>query len=134
MARDAAVGAETPGDDGLSPPEHIRRLAHVAGNGELLWPHLAAVQAANWMAQAGLAIWGGEVYSPRGPFTAVMVDEWRTIPERGEDEDWLTYVRRGQAQALRAIEAHSTSDAPLHGRGETLFFLAGQPRSGFRGE
>jgi hypothetical protein len=133
MARDATVGAETAGDDVLLPPERIRRLAHVAGNGELLWPRVAAIEAARWMADAGLAIWGGEVYAPKGPFTAVMVDEWRTQPERRDGEDWLSYVGRGLAQALAEIEAHSDPDgaAPIHARGETLYFLAAHPERGF---
>lgn len=121
----AAGGADVP-----QPPEHIRQSAHVAGNGELLWPRSGAITAAKWIASNGLAIWGGEVYAPRGPFTAVMVNEWRTEPELAADEPWAEYVRRGLGQALTAIEMY-----PAPGRAaESLYFLAYHSPSGFAGE
>lgn len=114
-------------DSGVpQPPEHLRRDAHVAGNGELLWPRAPAVEAARWIAGSGLAIWGGEVYVPRGPFTAVMVSEWRTEPSRQRDEAWPAYVERCLAQALVAIEARAGDRAA-----EALYFLAYHPESGF---
>ncbi len=120
-----AGGADVP-----QPPEHIREGAHVAGNGELLWPRAGAIAAANWMAASGLAIWGGEVYAPRGPFTAMMVNEWRTEPELVANEAWSEYVRRGLAQALAAIDRY-----PAPGRApEALYFLAYHSPSGFAGE
>jgi hypothetical protein len=113
-----------------APPEHIRRGAHVAGNGELLWPRSEAIAAANWMAASELAIWGGEVYAPRGPFTAVMVNEWRTEPELAPDEPWMDYVKRGLEQAVEAIGKY-----PARGRAdESLYFLAYHSRGGFAGE
>jgi len=117
------------------PPERIRRLAHVAGNGELLWPRAVAVDAARWVADTDMAIWGGEVYAPKGPFTALMIGEWRTDPQHGSDEPWHEYVDRGLAQALRAIEA---DEGPTDGMrraagasGDRLYFLAYHPESGF---
>ena len=112
------------------PPEHIRQGAHVAGNGELLWPRSGAVAAASWIASSGLGIWGGEVYAPRGPFTAVMVNEWRTDPELAAGEPWAEYVRRGLEQALAAIERYSTHDRA----DESLYFLAYHSESGFAGD
>jgi hypothetical protein len=112
------------------PPEHIRSGAHVAGNGELLWPRSGAVAAASWIASSGLAIWGGEVYAPRGPFTAVMVNEWRTEPELAAGEPWTEYVRRGLEQALAAIERYPARDRAS----EALYFLAYHSPSGFAGE
>jgi hypothetical protein len=114
------------GDDLPQPPAHLRGGAHVAGNGELLWPRAAAVEAARWMAGSGLAIWGGEVYAPKGPFTAVMVSEWRTEPSRGADETWPAYVGRCLAQAVDAIDAQAADRAA-----EALYFLAYHPESGF---
>ena len=120
----AAGGADVP-----QPPEHIRQGAHVAGNGELLWPRSGAIAAANWIASSGLAIWGGEVYAPRGPFTAVMVNEWRTEPELAPDEQWTNYVTRGLEQAVKAIERY-----PAPGRAdESLYFLAYHSPAGFAG-
>jgi hypothetical protein len=124
---DEAAGA---GVDELQPPEHIRNGAHVAGNGELLWPRSGAVAAANWIASSGLAIWGGEVYAPRGPFTAVMVNEWRTEPELVTGELWTEYVGRGLEQALAAIERYPARDRAA----EALYFLAYHSTSGFAGE
>jgi hypothetical protein len=124
------------GDEGAAaadvpqPPEHIRHGAHVAGNGELLWPRSGAFEAANWIATNGLAIWGGEVYAPRGPFTAVMVNEWRTEPELTAGEPWAEYVTRGLEQALAAIERYPTNDRA----DESLYFLAYHSPSGFAGE
>jgi len=125
---DEAVGAADAGAP--APPEHIRHGAHVAGNGELLWPRSEAIAAAMWMAANELAIWGGEVYAPRGPFTAVMVNEWRTEPELAPDEPWMVYVRRGLEQAVEAIEKY-----PAPGRAaESLYFLAYHSPAGFAGE
>lgn len=122
----AAAGAA----DVPQPPEHIRQGAHVAGNGELLWSRGGAIAAANWIATTGLAIWGGEVYAPRGPFTAMMVNEWRTEPELVANEPWSEYVRRGLEQALAAIDKY-----PVPGRAaEALYFLAYHSPSGFAGE
>jgi hypothetical protein len=107
-------------------PADLRRAAHVAGNGELLWPRAAALEVARRLAADGLAIWGGEVYAPKGPFTAVMVDEWRTEPGRGPEEDWASYVERGLQQALAAISEYPESE-PAGGAGEggrSLYFLA----------
>jgi hypothetical protein len=124
---DAAAGG---GADVPQPPEHIRQGAHVAGNGELLWSRAGAIAAANWIATSGLAIWGGEVYAPRGPFTAMMVNEWHTEPELVANEAWSEYVRRGLAQALVAIDRY-----PAPGRAaEALYFLAYHSPSGFAGE
>ena len=121
----AAAGAGVP-----QPPEHIRSGAHVAGNGELLWAHSGAIAAASWIASSGLAIWGGDVYAPRGPFTAVMVNEWRTEPELAIDEPWTEYVRRGLEQALAAIERYPAPDRA----NEALYFLAYHSPAGFAGE
>jgi hypothetical protein len=121
----AAGGAEVP-----QLPEHIREGAHVAGNGELLWPRSGAIAAATWIVSNGLGIWGGEVYAPRGPFMAMMVNEWRTEPELGADEPWTDYARRGLEQALAAITKY-----PAPGRAaEALYFLAYHSPSGFAGE
>ncbi|HZK73817.1 MAG TPA: hypothetical protein VFD88_07445 [Clostridia bacterium] len=128
MERDEAAAAA----DGAAPqpPEHIRQGAHVAGNGELLWPRSGAIAAANWIASSGLGIWGGEVYAPRGPFTAVMVNEWRTEPELDADEPWAGYVSRGLEQAIAAIGRY-----PATGRAdEALYFLAYHSPFGFAGE
>jgi hypothetical protein len=114
-------------DGGIpQPPEQLRRGAHVAGNGELLWPRAPAFEAARWIAGSGLAIWGGEVYVPKGPFTAVMVSEWRTEPSRRPDEGWPAYVERCLEQALVAIEAGAGGRAA-----EALYFIAYHPESGF---
>lgn len=116
------------------PPEYIRRAAHVAGNGELLWPRRGAGEAVRWMAANQMGIWGGEVYSPRGPFTAVMVNEWRTEPQQGSEEPWSSYVARGLVQALEAIDSYPTSE---HGdrqpdqADELLYFLAYHSQAGF---
>ena len=121
----AADGADVP-----QPPEHIRQGAHVAGNGELLWPRAGAIAAANWIASSGFAIWGGEVYAPRGPFTAVMVNEWRTEPELVANEPWSEYVKRGLEQAVAAIDRY-----PAPGRAaEALYFLAYHSPAGFAGD
>ncbi len=114
-------------DSGVpQPPDDLRHSAHVAGNGELLWPRGPAVEAARWIAESGLAIWGGEVYVPKGPFTAVMVSEWRTEPSRRPDEAWPAYVERCLEQALVAIEVSSGERTA-----EALYFLAYHPESGF---
>jgi hypothetical protein len=104
-------------------PERIRRGAHVTGGGELLWPRGEAVEAARWLAAHDLAIWGGEVYAARGPFTAAMVSEWRTAPDRAPDEPWPAYVRRSLEQALDAIAGEGAT--------RPLFFLAYHSRAGF---
>jgi hypothetical protein len=124
-------------EDLPQPPEQIRQSAHVAGNGELLWPRAAAIEVARWIGVSELAIWGGEVYSPRGPFTAVMVHEWRTDPGRGVDEPWLSYVERGLAQALEAIEKYPSSDPvsrTAESTAQSLYFLAYHTQAGFPGE
>jgi hypothetical protein len=90
-------------------PPAIRSGAHVTGGGELLWNRESARQAAAWLAASGSALLGGEVYIPRGPFTAVMVDEWETFPRQLPSEDWADYVRRSLDRALEAIETFHTS-------------------------
>ena len=132
---DDGVEGDGSGLEVPKPPEGIRREAHVAGNGELLWPQAAAVEAARWIAGTDMAIWGGEVYAPRGPFTALMVGEWRTDPQHGPDEPWHEYVERGLAQALQAIEADTTTGDRVRRTSDTgggrLYFLAYHPESGF---
>ncbi len=63
---------------------------------------------------------------PKGPFTAVMVSEWRTEPSRQPDEEWPAYVERCLEQALVAIEVRAGERAA-----EALYFLAYHPESGF---
>ena len=122
-------------EDIPQPPEQIRKGAHVAGNGELLWPRADAIDAARWIAASGLAIWGGEVYSPRGPFTAVMVNEWRTEPGMDANEPWSAYIERGLEQALAAIEKFPTSESLTRdGTAQPLYFLAYHSPTGFVGE
>lgn len=97
--------------------------AHVAGNGERLWPAAQAIEVATWLAGHDLAIWGGEVYAPRGPFAATMVSEWRTEPGPGPGEPWSGYVGRGLDQALAAIDRSAEAGS--------LFFLAYHSPAGF---
>ena len=111
-------------------PAGLRAAAHEAGNGELLWPAERAAEVASWLAAQDRAIWGGEVFQPRGEFTAVLLDEWRTIPGRDEDGDWAGYVQRGRDQALDAIAAHAGDASMAEG---LLFFFAHEGRDGFRG-
>jgi len=113
----------------LAPPAELRRHAHVAGNGELLWPHEYAEQAARWAAAEGNGIWGGEVYAPRGPFTAMMVREWRTEPEWHPGEPWPGFVSRALEQTIAALaaEADATGDG-------LLYFLAYAPEDTFEEE
>jgi hypothetical protein len=99
----------------------------VAGNGELLWPDDAAREAARWAAANGLGIWGGEVFAPRGPFTAMMVGEWRTEPEWRSSEPWADFVERALAQALEAIARTAGGE----GGAASLIFLAYAPLGGF---
>ena len=137
MDRQGTDGSTAVPDDPPLPPEQIRKGAHVAGNGELLWPRADAIEAARWIAGTGLAIWGGEVYSQQGPFTAVMVNEWRTDPGRGEDEAWPAYVERGLEQALAAIEKYPLSYSVTRtadGTAQALYFLAYHSPAGFAGE
>ncbi|MBJ7599478.1 MAG: hypothetical protein DLM67_18190 [Candidatus Nephthysia bennettiae] len=126
MEADRTAGQRHCDGEEPEPPEHLRRLAHVAGNGELLWPREAALEAVRWLAASGLAIWGGEVYASRGTFTAVMVAEWRTEPAHDADEGWSRYVQRSLAQALDAIQRlpdeRSTGTGDAAGR--SLYFLA----------
>ncbi|MGI8609053.1 MAG: hypothetical protein ACR2MY_07470 [Candidatus Dormibacteria bacterium] len=114
-------------------PAWIRDAAHVAGNGELMWPRPGAIDAAEWLAQNGMAIWGGEVYTGRGPFMAVMVGEWRTEPELERNEEWHTYIQRGLAQALAAITNHPL-DSGAEAAGRTFYFLSYHSAAGFPGE
>lgn len=111
------------------PPPDLRRRAHVAGNGELLWPRSAAVDAAIWAAHEGHGIWGGEVFAPRGPFTAMMVREWRTEPEWSIREPWTQFVARALEQTLTALESER-----MHGDEDLLYFLAYAPQSTFDNE
>ncbi len=113
-------------EDALQPPAALRRHAHVAGNGELLWPHSIAAEAAKWAAGQANGIWGGEVYAPRGPFTAMMVREWRTEPEWGAGEPWPRFVARALQQTLTALEAEGRK-----GPEGLLYFLAYAPESSF---
>ena len=110
-------------------PDALRRRAHVAGNGELLWPYAAAADAARWAAGAGNGIWGGEVFAPRGPFTAMMVGEWRTEPQWREGEPWALFVSRSLEQAVAALEAKWPGNPEA-----LLFFLAYAPESTFAEE
>ena len=111
------------------PPLDLRNLAHVAGNGELLWPRSAAVDAARWAAGEGYGMWGGEVFAPRGPFTAMLIHEWRTEPEWDTSEPWTEFVTRALEQTLGALE---TEDEPSHEG--LLYFLAYGPQSTFDDE
>ncbi len=110
----------------LQPPAALRRHAHVAGNGELLWPRSVAADAARWVAAEGNGIWGGEVYAPRGPFTAMMVREWRTEPEWGPGEPWPAFVSRALEQTVVALDAEGRDDSE-----GLLYFLAYAPESKF---
>jgi hypothetical protein len=111
------------------PPPDLRRFAHVAGNGELLWPRSAAVDAAGWAAGEGYGIWGGEVFSPRGPFTAMMIREWRTEPEWSAGEPWPEFIARALEQTLTALE--TMDEQSQEG---LLYFLAYGPQSTFDDE
>jgi hypothetical protein len=84
----------------LRPPAHLRSAVHVAGNGELFWPTDVAGAAATWLAGAGLAIVGGEVYRRFRGAWATYLREWTTTPARLPAEPWEAYVERGLAQAL----------------------------------
>ncbi len=110
----------------LQPPAALRRHAHVAGNGELLWPLSVAADAARWAAGEANGIWGGEVYAPRGPFTAMMVREWRTEPDWSAGEPWADFVSRALEQTLMALEAEGRKDSE-----GLLYFLAYAPESTF---
>jgi hypothetical protein len=108
------------------PPPELQRRAHKAGEGELLWPRDAAVDAVSWAAAAGIGIRGGEVYSPAGPFAAVMVEEWHTEPPWGPGEDWDEYVRRGLDRALAEISRDREPPSGTDTAGRSLYFLAYQ--------
>lgn len=116
-------------DQPPQPPPDLRRRAHVAGNGELLWPRAAALEAARWAANAGCGIWGGEVFAPRGPFTAVMVREWRTEPEWHEGEPWAGFVARALEQTVAALERDESANQE-----GLLYFLAYASGSRFADE
>ena len=113
-------------ENSLEPPAALRRQAHVAGNGELLWPLSVAADAARWAAGQANGIWGGEVYAPRGPFTAMMIREWRTEPEWGAGEPWPQFVARALDQTLSALDAEGQA-----GQAGLLYFLAYAPESTF---
>ena len=137
MHEEQAAAAHFPDGEADQLPERIRSGAHVVGNGELLWLRPEAIAAARWIAASGMAIWGGEVYSPRGPFSAVMVNEWRTDPEWRPGEDWQRYVSNGLEQALAAIDTFPGADQEVRGRDGTsrsLYFLAYHSPAGFPGE
>ena len=129
--------AHAPSAESRALPQQLADRAHVAGNGELLWPRPEAGEAARWFAASGLAIWGGEVYTPRGPFAAVMVDEWRTDPEWRPGDDWPSYVRRGLEQALTAIETLPGPGDVVRARdgaSRSLYFLSYHSPAGFPDE
>lgn len=110
----------------LAPPLELRRHAHAAGNGELLWPLDYAEAAARWAAGEGNGIWGCEVYAPRGPFTAMMIREWRTQPEWRGAEPWPAFVVRALEHTLAALAREAEAD----GEG-MLYFLAYGPEATF---
>ena len=137
MHDEQVAGANAPTTATRALPQQLRDRAHIAGNGELLWPRPEAIEAARWIAGSGLAIWGGEVYSPRGPLAAMMVAEWRTDPDWRPGDDWPAYVGRGLEQALEAIERLPGPGDLVPARdgvSRSLYFLAYHSPAGFPDE
>ena len=106
----------------------LEATAHRSANGEHAWPRAEALRAVRAIAEAGLAVLGGEVWLVRG-------DEiWGVLPQqsgppavyhweakRGAVEPWLEFVTRSQSEACSAIkllppegEVDAPSDAHVY--------------------
>lgn len=85
-------------------PGELHSLAYAVGNGELFWPAAVGTRVAEVIAEAGLGIYGGEVYVGRGRTWGNIELEWLTDPGWLPDEEWSDFVSRALGQAVVAIE------------------------------
>jgi hypothetical protein len=101
----------------------------IAGNGEYFWHRERAGDAISWLASYELAIIGGEAYLRHAVAWASYLGHWETTPGHAHDEPWQSFVARGKAQALEAIDAGaerwelSSGDLP----GLLYFFAVAAP-------
>ena len=86
-------------------PEHMRWRADVAGNGELLWPREAALEALEWLEREAFGVLGFEVYGRLKQARGSFQREWMVEPGWLENEPWEDYVRRAARSTRREIDA-----------------------------
>jgi hypothetical protein len=105
----------------LALPDRLRGSAYVASNGELAWPRVEALEAAQWIAGKGLGILGGEVWQilGHGRWNGIIPSRgeptpfvwgWTTEPGWAKGEPWATYVQRGLRHAVDALKNRHPED------------------------
>ncbi len=93
-------------------PAELEMAAFRPASGEYAWRRPDACRAVDALADAGLAVLGGELWMVRGE------EIWATLPQRSGPpavyhwscdrrpaEPWVAYVARAAAEAVSAIEA-----------------------------
>lgn len=109
-------------------PAELRMRADVAGNGELLWPYDAALDAVAWMAGRGLGIVCVEAYDRVAQARGSFEGDWPVAPGWRAGERWEAYVARAALHAAATIEqdgrAHADADATAGDRDNRRYFLA----------
>ena len=121
-------------------PDHLRRSAYEARNGELAWRRGDALEVLEWLASRRIAVLGGELWEvlgdgrwqgmiPSREQDGTFVWGWSTTPTQRSDESWSDYVERARLQAIEALKSGRAEDqASLEVRPRLRYNLAYESR------